>query len=72
MTSACRCDVLNVLSGDGADDYAVGHLDEVRSDGMGRTYYRCPETGVTWASERPQGPYAGEARRLRRVDRSKA
>lgn len=65
----CRCQVLNTLSGDAASDYARTHLDEVRSDGQGRTYYRCPDTGVGWAEERAPGAYTGEARRLRREDR---
>lgn len=65
----CRCDVLNNLSGDGASEYASLHLDEVRSDGQGRTYYRCPDTGIGWAEERAPGSFAGEAVRLRREDR---
>ncbi|MBW3657221.1 MAG: hypothetical protein KY457_01185 [Actinobacteria bacterium] len=67
----CRCDVLNVMSGDAASDYAVQHLDRVREDGQGQTYYRCPETGTAWVEERAPDTYAGESRRLRRTDRSR-
>ncbi len=66
----CRCEVLNVMSGDGVDEYAREHLDAVRSDGQGRTYYRCPDTGVGWAEERAPGAFVGGARRLRREDRA--
>lgn len=57
------------MSGDAADEYAHDHLDEVRSDGQGRVYYRCPETGVGWAQEHAPGAYTGDVRRLRREDR---
>lgn len=66
----CRCEVLNVMSGAAADDYARRHLDSTRSDGQGRTYYRCPESGVGWVEERTRGPYGGDQRQLRRTDRT--
>ena len=66
----CRCEVLNVMTGDAARDYARQHLDEVRSDGHGTTYYRCPDTGISWAEEGAPASYAGKVRRLRRADRS--
>ncbi len=65
----CRCEVLNVMTGDAARDYARTHLDVVRSDGHGTTYYRCPQTGMTWAEEQAPAPYAGTVRRLRRAER---
>ena len=55
----CRCDVLNVMSGAVATDYARHHLDQVRSTGNGRVVYRCPETGITWSQER--APYGVDA-----------
>lgn len=66
----CRCEVLNVMTGDAAKDYARQHLDETRSDGQGRTYFRCSESGVGWVSEHPRGPFSGEALQLRRTDRA--
>lgn len=69
MPIKCRCEVLNVMSGDAAREYATEHLDEVRADAQGTRYFRCPESGVTWAEERAPGAYTGDARRLRRVDR---
>lgn len=67
----CRCEVLNVMSGSAARDYAVAHLDEVRADHNGTTYFRCPDTGLTWAEERAPATYGSDARRLRRVDRGR-
>lgn len=69
--TTCRCEVLNVMSGDAALDYVRQHLDQVRSDGQGTTYYRCPDTGIAWAEEPAPDTYAGESRRLRRTDRSR-
>lgn len=65
----CRCEVLNVLTGAAGRDHAR-HLDETRSDGQGRTYYRCARTGVGWVEEAARGPYGGDQRVLRRTDRS--
>lgn len=48
----CRCEVLNVMSGAVASDYARQHLDPVRSPGNGRVLYRCPETGIGWSQDR--------------------
>jgi hypothetical protein len=48
----CRCEVLNVMSGAVATDYARTHLDTVRSTGNGRVVYRCPETDIGWTQER--------------------
>lgn len=64
----CRCEVLNVLSGDAARDHAV-HLDITRSPGQGHTYYRCPATGVGWVEESALAAYGGERPLLRRTDR---
>ena len=66
----CRCEVLNNLMGDGARDYANGHLDEVRDDGQGRRYLRCPESGLGWVDERAPAAYGPDQRRLRRTDRT--
>lgn len=63
---ACRCPVLNVLTGDAAADYARRHLEEIRRDGMGRASYRCPDTGIGWTEERPPAGYGDEPRKLRR------
>jgi hypothetical protein len=49
---ACRCEILNVMSGAVATDYARTHLDPVRSSGNGRTSYVCPETGIGWTQDR--------------------
>lgn len=65
----CRCKVLNVLSGPAARDHAV-HLDQTRTDGQGRTYYRCPDTGVGWVEETARGAYGPDQKQLRRTDRS--
>ncbi|MFP5310630.1 MAG: hypothetical protein ACLGIR_13750 [Actinomycetes bacterium] len=65
----CRCEALNNITGEAARDYARQHLDETRSDGQGRTYFRCPETGVSWVEERPKGPYGDAGIRLRRSER---
>lgn len=66
----CRCQVLNNMTGDAAVDYVRQHLDETRSDGQGRTYYRCPDTGIGWTEERAPNTQYGEAQcRLRRTDR---
>lgn len=66
----CRCDVLNVMSGDVARDYTRRHLDELRVDGMGRSVYRCPETGIGWTEQRTSSGYGDDVRVLRRTDRT--
>lgn len=66
----CRCDVLNQMTGDVARDYARRHLDQVRTDGVGQTTYRCPDTGTTWVEERAPASHGEDARRLRRSDRT--
>ncbi|MDX1659648.1 MAG: hypothetical protein R3343_12575 [Nitriliruptorales bacterium] len=70
-TVTCRCEVLNTMSGDAARDYANGHLDEVRADRQGVTYYRCPETGVGLVEERAPSAHLSDTRRLRRVERGR-
>lgn len=62
----CRCEVLNVLSGDGARDYVTGHLLELGTDGMGRTVHRCAATDIEWVEERTPGGYADDVTVLRR------
>lgn len=63
---ACRCAVLNVMSGEVARDYVRQHLDRDRTDGMGRTLYRCPQEGVGWVEEREPGGYGQDVVVLRR------
>jgi hypothetical protein len=66
---ACRCEVLNVMSGEVAREYLRGHLQDQRTDGMGRTVHRCEETGIEWLEERRASGYDDEALVLRRVQR---
>lgn len=65
----CRCAVLNNLSGRVARDYARVHLDRVRTDGMGRTVHRCPDTSVEWTEEHQAEGYGEDVVVLRRRDR---
>ncbi len=62
----CRCEVLNVMSGAVARDYARSHLDHMRTDAMGREVHRCPELGVEWFEERSASGYAENVHVLRR------
>lgn len=49
MTVACRCHILNTLTGDTARDYTNAHLEpETAARHRGEGRYRCPETDVTW------------------------
>ncbi len=66
----CRCQVLNVMTGEAAVEYAQEHLELTRSDDQGRTYHRCPTTQVGWVQEPPPGPVSGEAIQLRRTDKA--
>lgn len=63
----CRCEVLNVMSGDVARDYIAGHLEQARIDGMGRAVHRCPQTGIEWTEDTKADAYAEEAVVLRRA-----
>lgn len=65
----CRCEVLNVMSGAVATDYRRAHLDEVRSSGLGRRVFRCPETGIHWTEDRRAEGYGDEVAVLRRNQR---
>lgn len=65
----CRCNVLNVLSGEVAQDYVRGHLEAVRVDGVGRPVHRCPQTEVEWAEDKSPDGYAEDTIVLRRVPR---
>jgi hypothetical protein len=65
----CRCQVLNVMSGEVARDYARRHLEEARTDGMGRTVHRCPDTEIEWAEERSGTGYGDDVTVLRRLAR---
>jgi hypothetical protein len=63
----CRCEVLNVMSGAVARDYSRIHLEQVRTDGMGRPVHRCQETGIEWTEERSSTGYADDVTVLRRL-----
>jgi hypothetical protein len=65
---SCRCEVLNVMSGEVARDYARKHLHEDRTDGMGRPVLRCPTSEVEWVEDRSPGGH-GDAVVLRRLQR---
>jgi hypothetical protein len=65
----CRCAILNVLSGALARDLLDEHLLEQRTDGMGRTIYRCEDSEVEWLEEWNRGGYDDEVTVLRRVQR---
>jgi hypothetical protein len=66
---ACRCDVLNVMSGDVARDYIRQHLEPNGIDGMGRAMLRCPEGDLEWVEEREQNGYGDDVTVLRRLTR---
>jgi hypothetical protein len=67
----CRCEVLNVMSGQVARDYANVHLEQARTDGIGRRVLRCPITGIEWIEDERSSTtaYADEAVVLRRSSR---
>lgn len=62
----CRCQVLNVLSGDLALDYLNGHLGAADADSNRRVHV-CPTTGVQWIEDRSAPQYASSTRVLRRL-----
>lgn len=64
---SCRCRVLNVMSGDVAEEYLHTHLQADRTDGVGRTVHRCSESDVEWIEERSQSGYGSDVTVLRRV-----
>jgi hypothetical protein len=66
---ACRCEVLNVMSGEVAREYLRVHLQDQRTDGMGRTVHQCVETGIEWLEEKRPSGYGDEGLVLRRVQR---
>lgn len=65
----CRCDVLNVMSGDVARDYVRVHLHEDRRDGMNRQIHRCEDSSVEWIEEREPDGYGTDVIVLRRLTR---
>lgn len=69
MEQRCRCQYLNVVSGDMAHDYARLHLEFRRTDGMGRTVLRCPEHAIEWIEERQAVGYGNDVAVLRRATR---
>jgi hypothetical protein len=64
---ACRCAMLNALSGPAASEYARLHLDVTREVAGRTTTYLCPETGIEWVEERTPTAFNDDARRLRRL-----
>lgn len=62
----CRCEVLNVMSGDVAKDYRVAHLLQRGLDGMGRRILGCGETDIEWIEERQAIGYGADVSVLRR------
>ena len=67
--ATCRCDALNVMSGEVARDYLRGHLDRARTDGLGRTVHRCDESDIEWLEERDATGYGDDTTVLRRLQR---
>ena len=67
--AACRCAILNVLSGALAQELVDEHLREIRSDGMGRSVYLCATSEVEWVEEHRRGGYEKDVTVLRRVQR---
>ncbi|HEX9890353.1 MAG TPA: hypothetical protein VGA69_12790 [Nitriliruptorales bacterium] len=66
MTTPCRCEILNTLTGDIARDYSNAHLEpETATRHRDEGRYRCPDTGVTWVLEHDR---INDAPRLRRTD----
>jgi predicted amidohydrolase YtcJ len=63
----CRCEVLNVMSGDVARDYIRTHLQRERVDGMERAVHRCAESGVEWVEEHSGTGYRDDVTVLRRL-----
>ncbi|MEX2532746.1 MAG: hypothetical protein WD360_02140 [Nitriliruptoraceae bacterium] len=63
---ACRCRVLNVLSGDLAVDYLTNHLGVSETD-TSRRVHVCPTSGVQWIEDRSAPQYATSTRVLRRL-----
>ncbi len=64
---ACRCAVLNGLSGAVARDYVATHLERRRIDGMGRQVHACPDSEVEWTEERQPEGYGEDVLVLRRT-----
>jgi hypothetical protein len=67
MMIACRCEVLNVMSGDVARDYVRVHLQQTRTDGIGRPVHRCDQTEVEWVEEDSGSGYGQGVMLLRRL-----
>jgi hypothetical protein len=65
----CRCEILNVMSGAVARDYARAHLDRDRVDGMGRTVHRCAVSGVEWTEDHRGSGDGDDVTVLRRLTR---
>ncbi|MEX2562486.1 MAG: hypothetical protein WD358_04450 [Nitriliruptoraceae bacterium] len=65
----CRCRHLNVLSGAVAHDYARLHLEQRKTDGMGRRVLSCPDLHVEWVEEREPAGYGDDVVVLRRLTR---
>ena len=62
----CRCEVINVMSGDVARDYRAAHLMQRGLDGLGRTIMGCDESDIEWVEEREPNGYGADVIVLRR------
>lgn len=67
--TTCQCEVLNVMSGGVARDYARDHLRPARTDGLGRAVHRCPTSSLEWVEERRPVGYGEDTTVLRRLTR---
>jgi hypothetical protein len=64
--ATCRCRILNVLSGNLAEEYLRTHLGGDDA-GTNRRVHLCKETGVQWVEDRSAPQYASASRVLRRL-----
>ena len=70
----CRCEARDRYSGVEAQEYARGHLVELKVDDVNWTVlYRCPDTGTYWKEWYPQGEaHGGGPSELVRISREDA
>jgi hypothetical protein len=66
--SDCRCQTLNVVSGDLAPTWCAA-TSSTGVDGMGRAVHVCPDTGTEWVEERDPTGYGDDVVVLRRRGR---
>jgi hypothetical protein len=65
----CRCNVLNVMSGEVARAYLRTHLVRERTDGMNRRIHRCEVSAIEWIEDGREGGYGEDVLVLRRMQR---